>query len=99
MESMCEIRCSECNVSIHQFASDCADSQIYDTICKHVHLLTRYLAINTKEYNCKIEPTDQSRQTIDKILLTASQLKEDRHVFQYFETGQSIPQNTLHMFA
>ena len=44
MDNGCQIRCEECKICIHQFICDCPDSLIHNTICKHVHLLQRYLA-------------------------------------------------------
>ena len=42
-DSSCQVKCSECNICIHQYVCNCPDSLIQSTICKHVHLLQRFL--------------------------------------------------------
>lgn len=36
-ESLCVLRCSECNVCIHTHICTCLDSVIYLNLCKHIH--------------------------------------------------------------
>ena len=37
----CLLRCSDCNICVHEFTCTCPDSVIHATICKHIHLLRR----------------------------------------------------------
>ena len=39
----CCLKCSDCNVCIHQFVCGCPDSLYRNTICKHIHLVARSL--------------------------------------------------------
>lgn len=39
----CKLICTECNVCIHRYSCTCIDSCIRWNMCKHVHLLCRYL--------------------------------------------------------
>ena len=41
MDDTCQVKCEIC---IHQYLCDCPDSLIHNTICKHIHLLKRYLS-------------------------------------------------------
>ena len=38
----CALNCKECNICVHTYNCTCPDSQIYHTICKHVHLVVQY---------------------------------------------------------
>ena len=37
----CEIRCYDCDISVHIYTCNCADALIRYTICKHIHLVAR----------------------------------------------------------
>ena len=39
----CSLRCRYCSVCIHEYTCTCLDSLIHATICKHIHLLRRFL--------------------------------------------------------
>ena len=48
----CCLHCDDCNICIHQYSCTCPDHLIYATICKHIHLVIRYLRIqNTSSFN------------------------------------------------
>jgi len=36
------INLRECNICVHSFNCTCPDSQIYHTICKHIHLVAQH---------------------------------------------------------
>ena len=40
----CALCCSDCNICLHTYTCDCADALIRATICKHIHLVARYLS-------------------------------------------------------
>ena len=42
----CPLRCTECDICIHQYSCTCPDSLVRLTICKHIHLLIRKLYQN-----------------------------------------------------
>ena len=44
----CNFICSECNICCHVYTCTCPDSLIYNTICKHVHLVHRKLSSNSQ---------------------------------------------------
>ncbi len=39
----CSLRCSDCGICVHTYCCNCPDSLINNTICKHVHLVARFL--------------------------------------------------------
>ena len=44
----CYLRCNDCQICIHMFSCNCADSLIHNTICKHIHLVARQLFLKFK---------------------------------------------------
>ena len=42
-ETNCGLRCQECCVCVHLYVCNCPDNLITSTICKHIHLVNRYL--------------------------------------------------------
>ena len=42
-ETNCGLRCQACCVCVHLYVCNCLDSLITSTICKHIHLVNRYL--------------------------------------------------------
>lgn len=65
----CALHCKECNICVHTFNCTCPDSQIYHTICKHVHLVVRYNTIPQPEHQgtmytaMQVQKLDHSLQT------------------------------------
>lgn len=65
----CALNCRECNVCVHTFNCTCPDSQIYHTICKHVHLVVRYNTNSQSEHqgttamHCQVQKLDHALQT------------------------------------
>ena len=47
--------CPDCNVCVHMYTCTCADSLIGATICKHIHLIARYVSHKPSS----IKPDDQ----------------------------------------
>ena len=39
----CSSRCAECSACLHLFVCSCLDSLIKDSICKHIHLVQRFM--------------------------------------------------------
>ena len=39
----CSIKCEECSICVHNYSCTCADSMQRGTICKHIHLVQRYV--------------------------------------------------------
>ena len=80
----CQIRCSECNICLHQYVCNCPGSLIQSTICKHVHLLQRFLMQpNNPTENCDSGLISDSVH-VDEIMykdmeikLVAEHLKQD----------------------
>jgi len=42
-ECECNLFCHDCNTCIHMFLCSCADNSIKSNMCKHIHLLSRFL--------------------------------------------------------
>ena len=42
-KSSCRLSCLDCNVCSHMFRCQCVDYLIKGNICKHIHLLSRYM--------------------------------------------------------
>ena len=51
----CHIRCKECNVYIHEYTCTCPNSLLNVTMCKHIHLVIRY--INSHLNHIPVEPS------------------------------------------
>ena len=45
----CALCCSNCNICVHIYMCDCADALIRATICKHIHLVARYLSEQSQQ--------------------------------------------------
>lgn len=56
-EANCQLRCAQCSVCTHQFSCTCIDHMLYSTICKHVHLLSRFMKVNG---TTRDGPTDET---------------------------------------
>ena len=65
----CALNCKECNICVHTFNCTCPDSQIYHTICKHVHLVVRQNTIPQHE-NRDTTYTAMQVQKLDHTLQT-----------------------------
>ena len=52
----CSLCCPDCNVCVHMYTYTFADSLIGATICKHIHLIARYVSHKPSS----IKPDDQS---------------------------------------
>lgn len=39
----CSLRCSDCNICIHEYYCTCIDSSIQFNMCKHIHVVGRLL--------------------------------------------------------
>ena len=42
-ENMCNMVCSECQICTHVFACNCSDYLVLSTMCKHIHLVQRFI--------------------------------------------------------
>ena len=42
--NVCSLCCPDCNVCVHMYTCTCPDSLIWATICKHIHLIARYIS-------------------------------------------------------
>lgn len=58
----CQLSCSQCKTCIHKYSCDCIDCAIRWNMCKHIHLLCRYLKEqkNTNEAPCLEYCSDDS---------------------------------------
>ena len=54
--SACSLRCTECDICIHEYSCTCPDSLVRLTICKHIHLLLRIFRPNDI-HNSKTPPS------------------------------------------
>lgn len=43
----CQVRCSECDICVHQYSCECMDELLHATICKHIHLVHCYQQTST----------------------------------------------------
>ena len=72
-DTTCQLKCTQCTipVCIHHYICTCPDCFIQHTICKHIHLVQRFLSENdTKltENNDVMEVTDNSQDFISSEL-------------------------------
>ena len=91
LDEACQLKCKECNICIHQFICDCPDSLIHNTICKHVHLLQRYLKDASKfEINTNYKELEV-KQTMSNL--------QERVCSQDVQVARQTLQDTLRLFA
>ncbi|XP_068085459.1 uncharacterized protein [Anabrus simplex] len=43
MNCGCDLKCTECNTCIHSYVCTCHDSSIKFNMCKHIHLVAKYI--------------------------------------------------------
>ena len=67
----CSIRCPECNICVHMFSCNCADSLIKSSICKHIHLVARFRS--------KTHPTVQ----VADITALCASTKQHKDIYPY----------------
>ena len=86
MDNECKLKCKPCKICIHQYVCDCPDSLIHNTMCKHVHLLQRYLLSKTSqetEHSDYIHVSDTPQQDADhdyheqEVKLVASHIQKN----------------------
>jgi len=71
----CSIVCSQCQVCIHMFRCNCSDHSIQTNMCKHVHLLCRYLKETPTDTNCSSD-----EEGMGDLILDTSNEMERRHL-------------------
>ena len=59
----CFIKCQQCSICIHIFTCTCADSVQHGTICKHIHLLMRYIKEKQPQDTSTSVPESQLKYT------------------------------------
>ena len=59
----CHIRCKECNICIHEYTCTCPDSLLNVTMCKHIHLVIRY--INSNFNRITAEPSNVPMKSLN----------------------------------
>lgn len=62
----CNLICSEYNIWCHVYTCTCPDSLIYNTICKHVHLVHRKLSGNSQT-EAEVSPNTTSSNEIEML--------------------------------
>ena len=65
----CKLICTGCGSCIHQFSCTCVDSCIKWNMCKHIHLVCRYLRNSETELNCSYTNEDQGIYLVLKFCL------------------------------
>ena len=95
LDEACNLKCTDCNICIHQFICDCPDSLIHHTICKHVHLLQRHLNDPKKKETPAYKDTSYEECEVKH---TTSQLK-DKVCSHDVQTARRTLQETLRLFA
>lgn len=72
LECNCRLRCEECKSCIHRYSCSCLDFSVKWNMCKHVHLLCRYLSGHSLN-----EDLQKTGKTIN---LTVYKILHDIHV-------------------
>lgn len=50
----CDLKCDKCNVCVHRFTCTCPDNIVKSNMCKHIHLVCRYIGTNGYETEDRI---------------------------------------------
>ena len=61
----CPIRCTDCDICVHQYSCTCPDSLVCLTMCKHIHLLLRKLSTRGSNQQLQSHMNLSSNQTTD----------------------------------
>lgn len=64
----CKLICAECNTCSHKFTCSCPDNAILSNMCKHIHLLCKFLAANPVQEHPK-EPVEELVQEFSEELV------------------------------
>lgn len=62
----CSINCEDCHICIHNYTCNCPDALVRATICKHIHLLKRFLSDTSQTYH---EESHQNFQQVEETVL------------------------------
>ncbi|XP_050309168.1 uncharacterized protein LOC126745382 isoform X2 [Anthonomus grandis grandis] len=77
----CQLLCNECKTCIHQFCCSCLDSSVKYNMCKHIHLLIRYIS------QCVTDSLEHP-QELDKdvgesnLIIVEETMKEELHTLE-----------------
>ena len=69
-DATCQLKCTQCSIPIciHQYVCTCPDCLIHHTICKHIHLVQRFLSEKDMKLNennvGEMEVTDNSQDFV-----------------------------------
>ncbi|XP_056638648.1 uncharacterized protein LOC130446417 [Diorhabda sublineata] len=61
----CQLVCTECGICIHQFVCTCLDSAIKYNMCKHIHLVAKYINNNhfvEEQHIVEIDENDDGQE-------------------------------------
>ncbi|GBN34017.1 hypothetical protein AVEN_26662-1 [Araneus ventricosus] len=86
----CSVKCSECNICIHEIKCSCLDSVVNVTICKHAHLVCRKrinkersthipqdISTTISNIHNLIQNTNQKQQRVPDFLKNTEELLEE----------------------
>ena len=90
----CLVACPDCNICVHTYSCNCADALIKATICKHIHLLVKYLSAHGhhEDYSQTQEHGELSQEEPE---LLASLQDVDTHDLSSFRAGINQQLSTL----
>uniref|UniRef100_A0A6P7GVN3 Uncharacterized protein LOC114341342 n=1 Tax=Diabrotica virgifera virgifera TaxID=50390 RepID=A0A6P7GVN3_DIAVI len=90
-ECTCKLECSECGVCIHRYACTCVDCSIKWNMCKHVHLVCKFIQQNSTSI-CKevlsdnmisdVNEVDKAEETANLVMALSTKKKESQIVFE-----------------
>ncbi len=103
LDMACQLKCSQCNICVHQYICDCPDSLIHNTICKHIHLIKRHLTNNATDQTSGSVVGTQEESTVGykdtEVTLVASHLQQDKKPPQDLSSLRQTLQDRLQQFV
>lgn len=89
----CPLRCEPCGICIHLYDCTCTDSSIKSNLCKHTHLLAKYLksTINNVASNTNLESAPSCsyvHREFDLTMQSCEQRQESREQRQEVEVDE-----------
>ena len=77
----CMLRCNECNICCHMYQCQCPDSLINCGLCKHIHLVHRFLTTEADE-----PPPDVDVDPVNDVMID---LQRDKYVDSELQSAMS----------
>ena len=77
-DRQCSLKCSNCNICVHNNTCSCVDFLLYSTICKHIHLVHQYSKRNERETKICEETITERNNDKDEEFIQFTEMVKDK---------------------